>query len=100
MRQKGIETPPRTLKKVMELGKGWCIHWPMIKADSWHRCFISGRFGTVYKAELIRKGAKITVAVKSLPDNIMDDLREEVTIMVDVVHPNIARLYGLLTDGM
>ena len=40
-----------------------------------------------------------TVAIKTIPQ-ITLDFRNEVTIMSEVVHPNIVRLYGLIVEGM
>ena len=45
------------------------------------------------------KQLSITVAVKSVP-KITADFRKEVTIMAEMVHPNIVSLYGLINEGM
>ena len=53
----------------------------------------------VYKAEMRTLQRTLTVAVKSVA-NITNDFRKEVTIMSEVVHPNIIRLYGLVNEGI
>lgn len=53
----------------------------------------------VYKAEMKKFKRNRTVAVKSVA-HITDDFRKEVTIMSEVVHPNIVRLYGLVNEGI
>ena len=53
----------------------------------------------VYKAEMQRINTTTTVAVKSVAE-ITTDFRKEVTIMSEVVHPNIVRLYGLINEGI
>lgn len=45
------------------------------------------------------RGANVKVAIKSL-DQITPELQREVTIMSDVVHPNIVRLHGLINEGI
>ena len=63
-----------------------------------------GQFGTVYKAEMktTQPSASAffkTVAIKTIPQ-ITLDFRNEVTIMSEVVHPNIVHLYGLIVEGI
>ena len=42
--------------------------------------------------------AHVTVAVKTVAQ-ITLDFKKEVTIMSEVIHPNIIRLYGLINEG-
>ena len=62
----------------------------------------TGQFGKVYKAKMQKSqqsaNVSITVAVKTVAQ-ITLDFRKEVTIMSEVVHPNIIRLYGLINQG-
>ena len=54
----------------------------------------------MYQAELLRKfGANITVVVKSI-DCITPEFEKEVATMLEVVHPNIVCLYGLIDEGI
>ena len=49
---------------------------------------------------MLRKhGANIKVVVKSV-NRITTELQKEVTVMSEVVHPNIVRLYGLINEGI
>ena len=48
---------------------------------------------------LIKYGANIKVVVKSV-NRITTELQKEVTVMSEVVHPNIVRLYGLINEGI
>ena len=62
----------------------------------------TGQFGTVYRAQMKRSqqsaSAHVTVAVKTVAQ-ITLDFKKEVTIMSEVIHPNIIRLYGLINEG-
>ena len=58
----------------------------------------TGQFGKVYKAELKRKEQNVEVAIK-IVDNISPDLQKEITIMTEIIHPNIVHLYGLVKEG-
>ena len=58
----------------------------------------TGQFGKVYKAKMMGSQQSVTVAVKTVAHNTLD-FRKEVTIMSEVVHPNIIHLYGLINQG-
>lgn len=57
----------------------------------------------VYKADMkIEQSGSAylkTVAIKTVPQ-ITLEFRNEVTIMLEVKHPNIVHLYGLVIEGM
>ena len=62
-----------------------------------------GQFGEVFKG-VLRQGSESTpVAVKMTKRTISEYLQQsflkEMRIMSEMVHPNIVRLYGLVTEG-
>ena len=69
--------------------------------------FVTGNFGEVYKADYIPEGSSlqnaIPVAVKTIkPGSTNRDKEEflkEMAVMSKMIHhPNIVRLYGIVTD--
>ena len=58
-----------------------------------------GKFGEVYKAQM----QTITVAVKVTKEysseKAMRDFQNEMSIMSEVAHHNIVRLYGIISEG-
>lgn len=64
---------------------------------------LPGQFGTVYKANLKRDVKEIEVAVKTIQQYTSEketqDFMHEMSIMADMMHPNIIRLYGLVSKG-
>lgn len=68
-----------------------------------HACLYKiGQFGTVYKAQLqLRKsGGSVGVAVKTIKkfrsEKQNEDFLREMTVMNQMVHPNVVRLHGLV----
>ena len=99
MHRRGIYIMPKLLTKVVSLGEGIKI-LAITGTGIASTVNISGRYGKVYKAEMLRKhGANIKVVVKSV-NRITTELQKEVTVMSEVVHPNIVRLYGLINEGI
>ena len=98
MNRRGVYIEPRILTKVVSLGEGKILQ--QTKTTTTDTYSSLGRFGNVYKAEMMRmRGANVKVAIKSL-DQITPELQREVTIMSEVVHPNIVRLHGLINEGI
>ena len=64
---------------------------------------LPGQFGKVYKANLKRDVKEIKVAVKTIQrytsEKETQDFMHEMSIMADMMHPNIIRLYGLVSKG-
>ena len=63
----------------------------------------SGQFGKVYRA-MLKKGVEpIQVAVKtakkSSSSKEKEEFMREMTIMSQMMHPNIVRLYGVVQEG-
>jgi hypothetical protein len=63
-----------------------------------------GQFGEVFKGVLRRGSESTPVAVKMTKKTISDYLQQsflkEMRIMSEMVHPNIVRLYGLVTEDV
>ena len=65
----------------------------------------SGEFGSVHKGEWVisEGGKKIEVAVKTLKEGAdeIDKIKflQEAAIMGQFSHPNIVKLYGVVTEG-
>lgn len=73
-------------------------------------CFLatcsSGQFGEVFRAHYCPGESveeSVTVAVKKTKDNCpakeKDNLMQEMAVMSKMVHPNIVKLYGVVTEG-
>ena len=65
----------------------------------------SGQFGTVYRGEWAAQGLpqeKLEVAVKTLQEGASEQdkvkLLQEAAIMGQFSHPNVVKLYGLVTQ--
>ena len=63
----------------------------------------TGRFGDVYSAKLMHGVAPIQVAVKTAKKSSSSkekaEFMREMTIMSQMMHPNIVRLYGVVQQG-
>ena len=65
----------------------------------------SGQFGTVHKGEWLPSegGKKIEVAVKTLKEGAGEEDKikflQEAAIMGQFSHPNVVKLYGIVTKG-
>jgi len=63
---------------------------------------LPGQFGKVYKADM-KLGREVKVAVKTIrrytSEKETEDFMCEMSIMANMMHPNIIRLYGLVTEG-
>ena len=65
----------------------------------------SGQFGMVHKGEWMTSGTggKLEVAVKTLKEgsNEEDKVKflQEAAIMGQFFHPNVVKLYGIITEG-
>ena len=82
-----------------------CKH-NIVIAESVEKCrsfmvlsLCAGQFGKVYKALMKKSTQTVQVAVKVV-ESISPDFQKEVTIMSEIIHPNIVRLYGLMNEGM
>lgn len=66
---------------------------------------ILGQFGVVYKATLRNSdGRLVEVAIKTIrrydSQKEMDDFMREMTVMSQLIHPNIIHLYGIVKEGV
>ena len=65
----------------------------------------AGQFGTVHKGEWVASegGEKIEVAVKTLKEGVCGEDKvkflQEAAIMGQFSHPNVVKLYGVVTEG-
>ena len=63
----------------------------------------SGEFGTVYKAQWHFQGGKQDVAVKTMTDKGHPGAKvaffQEAAIMGQFFHPNVVKMYGVVTKG-
>ena len=82
----------------------WTI--PHTSHFSVHRvlCYLgSGQFGTVEKGEWQSHQGLKQVAIKTLNPGTEDDNKvkflQEAAIMGQFSHPNVVKLYGIITDG-
>lgn len=66
--------------------------------------FSTGKFGNVYKAQLRRDLGTVTVAVKTVKkyksQKDTDDFQREMNMMLQMIHPNIVQIYGLVQEGI
>lgn len=65
----------------------------------------TGQFGKVYKASLVRGGQdRMGVAVKTIKryksEQATSDFLHEMGVMMNLMHPNIIHLYGIVQQGM
>lgn len=58
----------------------------------------AGNFGKVYKALMRKKQHNVPVAVKVVY-SVSPNFQKEITVMTEIIHPNIVRLYGLMNEG-
>ena len=64
----------------------------------------TGQFGKVYKATLVQtKSENMTVAVKTISkyksQQETTDFLHEMRVMMDLMHPNIVHIYGIVDQG-
>ena len=63
----------------------------------------SGQFGTVNQGVWLSSNGPVDVAIKTLNDNISEEEKvkflQEAAIMGQFHHPNIVKLYGVVTVG-
>ena len=69
-------------------------------------CLSPGQFGEVFRAHYCPDGCveeSVTVAVKKTkddcPEKEKESLLQEMAVMSKMVHPNIVKLYGVVTEG-
>ena len=67
--------------------------------------YLVGQFGKVYKAILVRpRSENMTVAVKTIKryksEQETSDFLHEMGVMMDLMHPNIIHLYGIVEQGL
>ena len=71
-------------------------------AISKYHCFYLGHFGDIFRAKLKRGNSTVEVAIKTVKnfENEKEriDFKREQTIMSQLIHPNIVRFYGLISD--
>ena len=64
---------------------------------------IIGQFGKIYKATYVQDTSVMTVAVKIIKkyesDQETSDFLHEMRITMDLTHPNIIHLYGIVDEG-
>ena len=60
----------------------------------------SGKFGEVFKAEMRTTTVAIKVTKKYSSEKAMRDFQNEMSIMSEVAHHNIVRLYGVISEGL
>ena len=60
----------------------------------------SGKFGEVFKAEMRTTTVAIKVTKKYSSEKAMCDFQNEMSIMSEVAHHNIVRLYGVISEGV
>lgn len=65
----------------------------------------AGQFGEVYKATYTPsgEGQPVSVAVKTIKSKSSErevaGLMKEMAVMYSMMHPNIVRLYGMVSEG-
>ena len=61
---------------------------------------LSGKFGKVYKAQMQKNTVAVKVTKKYSSEKAMRDFQNEMSIMSEVAHHNIVRLYGIISEGI
>ena len=59
----------------------------------------SGKFGEVYKANMRSIIVAVKVTKRFSSEKAIRDFQNEMSILSEVVHPNIVRLYGIIREG-
>ena len=59
----------------------------------------SGKFGKVYKAQMRTITVAVKVTKKYSSEKAIRDFHNEMSIMSEVAHHNIVRLYGIVSEG-
>ena len=59
-----------------------------------------GKFGKVYKAQMQKNTVAVKVTKKYSSEKAMSDFQNEMSIMSEVAHHNIVRLYGIIYEGI
>ena len=62
-------------------------------------CVFSGKFGKVYKAQMRTFTVAVKVTKKYSSEKAIKDFHNEMSIMSEVAHHNIVRLYGIISEG-
>ena len=60
----------------------------------------SGKFGKVYKAQMQATTVAVKVTKEYSSEKAMRDFQNEMSIMSEVAHSNIVRLYGIISEGI
>ena len=60
----------------------------------------TGKFGMVYRAQMKDTIVAVKVTKKYSSEKVMSDFQNEMSIMSEVSHNNIVRLYGIINEGM
>ena len=60
----------------------------------------TGMFGNIYKAQMRDVIVAIKVTKKFLSEKAMSDFKNEMSIMSEVCHNNVVRLYGIISEGV
>ena len=58
-----------------------------------------GKFGKVYKAQMQAITVAVKVTKKYSSEKAMRDFQNQISIMREVAHQNIVRLYGIISEG-
>ena len=68
-----------------------------------HYVCCAGQFGKVFRGTLSRGAEKVVVAIKTTKktsdEKQQAEFLKEMSIMSQLMHPNIVRLYGLVQKG-
>ena len=74
-------------------------------ATIYHGSINTGQYGKVYKATLVQaRSEDMTVEVKTInrykSEQETSDFLHEMRVMMDLMHPNIIHIYGIVQQGI